>query len=146
MMTVDLIPDIDEHIDIEEALEIKALEKLDKYRILDKLLRFDLRRAISNIKDNATLDRMVYMDTYRDIVKETFAKDLTEGKKSAAAPYIESVDRILANMENNYLDLRMSIKGFRSKQIIESVSSDFEALHNRRSAFQKAFTPSEKSG
>lgn len=136
-----ILRDQDDSLTIEESLDIANIEKLDRYRIMAKLFDPKIRRYITNIKDNATLDQLVYMDTLKDTIRVLFSQELANPQ---TAPAYLSVLDMLSGIQDNYADWRMSIKAFRSKQVVEAVSSDMEALHKRRDAMGKLFTPTEK--
>lgn len=147
------IKDKDQLPDVEDVLDRFNIQKLDIPRILSRLLDSSVRRYISNIKDNGTLDTLTYMATWQECYRKSCESELK--------PYIEKEEQLTADeleikrafefpallmqhMEENHLDFRISIKGFRSKQIADAVSSNLVALQKRQDAFTKAFTPQEK--
>lgn len=145
-----LVKDKDQNLDVEEALEGFGLEKLDRHKILNKLLKPDLRRYITNVKDNGTLNTLVYMDAHRKAIEMFIEPEVKAGQREQAtaeqkqiAAAFQQVPDFLLTIQDSYADWRISIKGFRSKQIVDAIASEYAHLKHRQEVFNKAFTPQE---
>lgn len=147
-----IVEDKDQQLDVDEVLEGFGKEKLDRHKILNKLFNPKLRRYITNIKDDHHIDTLIYMDAHKRAVTWAFEQelqlytkeeDLTPADLAVKRAFAE-INQMTNEIADSYADWRISIKGFRSKQIIDAVAAEYTRMQSIQGAFNKAFTPQEK--
>lgn len=123
--------------DKEEELSItdvfrgaQLLRRLDAFGLVEKLL--DVKNhlwQVTSIANNRDFGKIQIARAWTDICDETFKvalddPDMTPEEAKAHNESIDAIHRLVLKTTADYADLRISSKGWRANQIIESVTND----------------------